>query len=910
MAIIYVDSNKYEVNEKYNLLQNCLSLNLDIPYFCWHPILGSIGACRLCAVKKYINAQDKHGFLVMSCMTPTLEKNFISIEDKEAKKFRKRIIELLMTNHPHDCPVCEEGGHCHLQDMLVMTGHYFRRYRFSKRTYYNQYLGPFISHNMNRCIVCYRCVRFYKDYADGQDLGVYGVHNNIYFGRIQDGILENEFSGNLIEICPTGVFTDKTHSEYYSRKWDMQYAPSICHNCSLGCNISAAERYGKIIKIDNRYHSSINHYFICDRGRFGYGYVNLTNRPQFPIENSNGKEIKSNYNQILTKVVMVLRQAKKIIGVGSARASIESNFALRELVGEENFFMAMSSSEQKRLKLMINILYESGIYTPTLREIENYDAILVLGEDITQTNARIALAIRQAVKGKSRQIAREQNLSEWHSAAIINIAQQQTKQYPLFITHIDQTRLDDIATWSYYASTEDQARLGFAIAHVLDNSAPKVKDLDPKIINKVNMIAEALVNAKNPLIISGNGAGSDEVIKAAVNVAKALKNRGIDNNVGITLLPAEVNSIGLGLLSLKARPLEVALEELEKKIADTIIILENDLYRIFPKRKIDTILNCTSNIIVIDHQKTETLKKANFILSSTTFTESNGTVINNEVRAQRFFKVYEPSYYDTNIKIQESWKWLHLLKCKLICSDVFWHNFDDVINACIAVFPNLINIKDAAPDANFRILGQKLVRQPQRYSGRTSIHANINVHESRIPIDRDSMFCFSMEGTNSPLAKRQHIPFAWMPGWNSPQAWNKFQSKIGESLRYGDPGIRLIKKIEKDISWFTNIPDSFVRQKGIWRIVAYYHLFGSEEMSQRSSVIQQCMPSAYVMVSAKDAEILKVKEGMITKFNIRNEIFYLSVRISNKLSAGLIGLPLGFPGIPLSFNGINVNLNE
>ena len=101
-----------------------------------------------------------------------------------------------MTNHPHDCPVCEEGGNCHLQDMTVMTGHSFRRYRFTKRTHNNQELGPFISHEMNRCIACYRCVRYYKDYADGTDFGVYGAHDNVYFGRPESGTLESEFSGN------------------------------------------------------------------------------------------------------------------------------------------------------------------------------------------------------------------------------------------------------------------------------------------------------------------------------------------------------------------------------------------------------------------------------------------------------------------------------------------------------------------------------------------------------------------------------------------------------------------------------------------------------------------------------------------------------------------------------------------
>src|SRR5690606_16428367 len=274
MATSHVDGKAYEVDGADNLLHACLSLGLDIPYFCWHPALHSVGACRQCAVRQFSDENDTRGRLVMSCMTPAADNTWISIDDEEARAFRASVIEWLMINHPHDCPVCEEGGHCHLQDMTVMTGHNRRRYRFTKRTHRNQYLGPFIAHEMNRCIACYRCVRYYGDYAGGTDLGVFGAHDNVYFGRVEDGVLESEFSGNLTEVCPTGVFTDLIHSERYTRKWDMQYAPSICHACSAGCNISPGERYGEIRRIENRFNGAVNHYFLCDRGRFGYGFVN------------------------------------------------------------------------------------------------------------------------------------------------------------------------------------------------------------------------------------------------------------------------------------------------------------------------------------------------------------------------------------------------------------------------------------------------------------------------------------------------------------------------------------------------------------------------------------------------------------------------------------------------------------
>ncbi len=242
-----------------------------------------MGACRQCAVKLFKDETDKKGRLAMSCMTPAAQGTRLSIDDPEARAFRAANIEWLMTNHPHDCPVCDEGGECHLQDMTVMTGHVYRRFRFLKRTHENQDLGPFVNHEMNRCIQCYRCVRFYRDYAGGRDLNVMASHNAVYFGRHEDGPLESEFSGNLVEVCPTGVFTDKTLKRHYVRKWDMQTAPSVCVHCGVGCNTIAGVRDGTLRRIRNRYNPAVNGYFLCDRGRFGYEFVNHERRIRHPL---------------------------------------------------------------------------------------------------------------------------------------------------------------------------------------------------------------------------------------------------------------------------------------------------------------------------------------------------------------------------------------------------------------------------------------------------------------------------------------------------------------------------------------------------------------------------------------------------------------------------------------------------
>lgn len=910
MATIHVDGKEYEVDGAENLLQACLSLGLDIPYFCWHPALGSVGACRQCAVKQFQGPDDKRGRLVMSCMTPASDGSFIAIEDEEAKKFREAVVEFLMVNHPHDCPVCEEGGNCHLQDMTVMTGHSFRKYRFNKRTHNNQDLGPFINHEMNRCIACYRCVRYYKDYAGGEDLGVYGAHDNVYFGRPEDGTLESEFSGNLVEVCPTGVFTDKTHSDRYNRKWDMQFAPSICQQCSVGCNTSPGERYGELRRIENRYNGTVNHHFLCDRGRFGYGYVNLKDRPRHPLQLRGVDWVNLNPEQAMQGAADVLRQSKKTIGIGSPRASLESNFALRQLVGAENFSTGMGAAELARVQLMQKVLRESGIYTPSLREMESYDAVLVLGEDVTQTGARIALALRQAVKGKAREMAAAQRVADWQIAAIQNIGQH--AKYPLFTTNVDKTRLDDVAAWNYCASVEEQARLGFAIAHAIDGKAPNALDLPASLNGKVDIIAQALSGARKPLIVTGSGAASDDIIQAAANIALALKQKGLET--GITFVAAEANSMGVAMMG--GSSINDALAQIESGEADTLIVMENDLYRHAPADRVDAALAKVENLIVVDHQRTAVMDKATMILSAASFAESDGTLVNQEGRAQRFFQVYEPSFYDKDPAnksyILESWRWLHSLQSVYTSRQLDWTLLDHVVSACAEEFPQLAGMVNAAPDASFRIRGMKIAREPHRYSGRTAMLADVNVHEKRQPKDNDTAFAYSMEGYSAPEADRQQIPFAWAPGWNSPQAWNKFQSEVGGSLRAGDPGIRLIEPQDNaSLAYFDAVTRAPAKAENAWRVAPYYHLFGSDEMSQRSDVIQQRMPEAYVMLNPQDAASLSVSTGSLVAFSCSGADLKLPVRVSESLEQGLVGLPLGLPGISPVLAGERVeNLRE
>ncbi|EPC00040.1 hypothetical protein L861_07700 [Litchfieldella anticariensis FP35 = DSM 16096] len=886
MATIQVDGRSYEVNEKDNLLQACLTLGFDLPYFCWHPALGSVGACRQCAVKQYRDADDAQGSLVMACMAPAADGSRISIEDEQAREFRASVIEWLMVHHPHDCPVCEEGGHCHLQDMTVMTGHNRRRYRFRKRTHRNQYLGPFIAHEMNRCITCYRCVRFYRDYAGGTDLGAFGANDNIYFGRHREGVLENEFAGNLTEVCPTGVFTDQTHSQRYTRKWDMQFASSICHQCAVGCNISPGERYGDIRRIENRYHGEVNRFFLCDRGRFGYGYVNRDDRPRRPewrgeVEGT----IILDVDEALDRGADALRGARRVIGIGSPRASLESNDQLRELVGQANFSSGIAEREQTCLARMRRLNRDCGLPTPTLSDVESHDAMLVLGEDLIQSAARLGLSVRQAVLARRDSLAESRGIPVWNAEAVLTLAQD--TRHPLFIAYPTATGLDDIAECRLHLAPDDIARLGFAVAHAIDAAAPAVEGIDESTRATAERIADTLLAAERPLVISGGSLESTAILDAAGNIARALATKG--RRGGLSLVRREANSTGVELLD--GRSLEWALDELIDGAADAVVVLENDLYRRVPRERVDRALSAAEAVIVLDHQRTPTWERAHLGLPAASFTEGDGTLVSLEGRAQRFFQVFEPRYHRPESRIHQGWRWLQALRASLKRQAVPDITFDVVTRDCARRHPALAGIVEASLGADYRVSGLKLARAPHRYSGRTSMRAHLDVSEPRPPQDPGTPFTFSMEGYYGFDRPRREVPFAWAPGWNSPQAWNKFTDEVGGHLRGGDPGARLLEPAESIGDYADEIPPPFVPRDDAWQIVVLPRLFGGEETSSRVAPIMARAAAVALTLSREDARRLEVKEGTSLVVETSLSRLILPLQIDAALPSGLVGVP-------------------
>ncbi len=531
-------------------------------------------------------------------------------------------------------------------------------------------------------------------------------------------------------------------------------------------------------RILSRYNGKVNGYFICDRGRFGYEFVNSDKRIKQPLRKYN-KESNPEISDKETVLEYIKSLKGKTIGIGSPRASLEANYMLQKLLGKDNFYNGINDKENKLITLALNILKEGPVRTPSLKEVEKADAVLILGEDVTNTAPMLALSLRQSVHQAPKQILGKMNIPEWNDAAVREAIQDE--KGPFYIASSYSTKLSDIAAKSINIKPEQIAEIGFSISSLIDKSSSSSQKLNDEFKTFIEQAANDLTKAKNPLIVSGTSLKNENIIKAAANIALALSKTG--KNPGLTFVVPEVNSFGSVLLEEKS--LNDAFDSIEKESFENVIILENDIYRRENKDIVDKFFSKCKNVIVLDHLKNSTTEKADAVIPVGTFAESDGTFINNEGRAQRFYQVYVPEG-----DIKESWRWIEdffIARDKNDTSE--WTSFEDYVNDLVKNFPFFNGIQNLAPPPSFREAGQKIPRAQHRFSGRTAMNANKNVSEPKPPEDPDSALTYTMEGYQG-KPPSSIIPFFWSPGWNSVQSINKYQIEVGGSLHDGDPGLR------------------------------------------------------------------------------------------------------------------------
>lgn len=601
MGAIRIDGHEIPFKEGDNVLKAALAVGIEIPYFCYHAALGSLGACRLCAVEVTPKDPAKAPQVVMACLEPARDGLEVSISALAAQQVRQGVIEFLMINHPHDCPVCDEGGECHLQDMTVACGPPYRRYRGRKRTFRNQHLGPLVHHEMNRCITCYRCSRFYQNYALGDDLGAMRLRNEVYFGRFQDGPLASPFAGNLVEVCPTGVFTDAVFRQRFARIWDLKTAPSVCPHCSVGCNTLPGARDGTLRRVRNRFHPELNRWFICDRGRYGHQYSEHPSRPLTPQVSG----VKVSYREALAAAAEQIKAARdRTGGLGSTREDLESNAMLQTLLNELNGIFATFSDPQLETATAaaVTALQNSG-GAPSLAEMEQADAVLIVG-DLTAHAPMIDLALRQAYRGNAK-------LAVLHSgpAPLARFAAT-TLPVPPHEIGAHLLRLNERVTAPSAAHNKQEKEL--------------------------TAIATYLTAALRPLLIGVIETMVAPEIAALAQLATALGSR-----ARLAYALPGANAYGTMLLT-PANSTTAMLEAIESGQIQTLIVIGNNPFgdaRLGARWR--EARQRLSTLIVLDCVATATAEAADILLPVAAWAERGGTFVNYEGRAQGFAPVFQ-----------------------------------------------------------------------------------------------------------------------------------------------------------------------------------------------------------------------------------------------------------------------------
>jgi len=586
MPKLIIDDRKIEVAPGIKVIAAAEQAGIMIPRFCYHPALGSIGACRMCAVK-FLEGPVRG--LQMSCMIEARDGMVVSSTDDEAVDFRRFVIELLMLNHPHDCPVCDEGGHCLLQDETISGGHAMRRYMGKKRTHRDQYLGELVQHEMNRCIQCYRCKRFYQDFCGYRDFGVMGIASRIYFGRYTDGPLENPFSGNLIDICPTGVLTDKP-ARFKGRRWDFQRTPSLCINCSLGCSIVVSARYRELIRVEARYNEDINGHFICDRGRFGFISANHPDRLRQACISGNVATYKDALQTAADRLISISQASgpDAIACMASSRSSVETQLCLKFLaqaLGWRGPGYFMDQMLQDKVSEAVGRLDPD--LAISLRQVEHADAILVLGADPIREAPMLALAMRQAQRAGAR----------------IAVLDPRPVSLPFEFMHWPLTS-DNLAS----ALRE---MLNFALPKTADEFMEKnphpESDADFRDTSEIQRTLETMLQkSQRPVIVCGTHIVDLSVIIAAADLAHHLQTG--NKRTGLFYVLSGANAYGAAMASAGAEPFSEILSAIENEKIKALLLAETDFLYHFPDpERVKNALGKLDLLVVMDYLPNRTI---------------------------------------------------------------------------------------------------------------------------------------------------------------------------------------------------------------------------------------------------------------------------------------------------------------
>lgn len=576
MPIVSINNKDYEVPEGITIIQACEMADIEIPRFCYHERLEIAGNCRMCLVE-VAGGPPKP---VASCAMPVANGMKVFTDTPMVKKAREGVMEFLLANHPLDCPICDQGGECDLQDQAYQYGRDHSDYHEHKRAVKDKDMGPFVKTTMTRCIHCTRCVRFITDVAGVPELGAVGRGEKMEITPYIEKALSSELSGNIIDLCPVGALTSKPYA-FHARSWELKKTESIDVMDAIGSNIRIDSRGVEIMRILPRLNEEINEEWISDKARFCYEGLKYQRLDHVYIR-KNGKLEKASFSEAYYVIAEKLKtlQGSEIAALSGGLAAAEEIFALKTLLQKldsDNFECRLHGAH---LDSSDHVSYR---FNTEIAKIEEADACLLIGvnprKDAPVLNARI----------------RKRSISKTAPFAIAAIG------------------VEGDLTYKY-------KNLGNEIS-ALQN-----------ILDSKSEFSEILAKAKKPMLIIGADAASHEQGKAIINLAKKIAekfNFVQENWNGFNFLAKStgfVNGMELGFTSKGG--IESILEKTNKgQIKFTFLLGVDDI--------IDFNKLSKSFVVYIGSHGDNGANAADIVLPATAFSEKDATYINCEGRAQQ-----------------------------------------------------------------------------------------------------------------------------------------------------------------------------------------------------------------------------------------------------------------------------------
>ena len=626
MPKIIINDKEIEFEKGMTVLQACELADVEIPRFCYHEKLSIAGNCRMCLVE-----MEKSAKPIASCAMPAAEGMNIKTNTALVEKARKGVMEFLLANHPLDCPVCDQGGECDLQDQSMYYGVDKSRFVENKRQVKEKYMGPLIKTQMTRCIHCTRCVRFATEVAGVPEIGAVGRGENMEITTYLEKAMESELSANVIDLCPVGALTSKPYA-FEARPWELKKTESVDVMDAVGSNIRVDSYNWEVKRILPRLNNDINEEWISDKTRYSCDGL-LKQRLDIPYVKKNNKLQKSSWDEVISILVNKINSTNpsEIGGHIGDMVSMENALAFKK------FFSVLKSSnlEFREREFYINSNEKSNyIFNSSIKGIEDSDLIFLIG-----TNPR-------------------------HEATMLNARIRKT--YSQNKTPIFSIGNPGDLTYDYT---------------VIGNSTDDIK----KILNKEVEFANKLLASKKPLIIIGESALE---LKSGKYIAEEFKKFLKKNNFiskdwnAFNILPQNASTVGL--IDLQVLPKN----EEEKKLF--FEKLKNNRFKILYLLGSDN-LDIKKNNEFIIYQGSHGdrgAEIADLILPSAAFTEQNGLYENLEGRLQECKKASYPIG-----EALEDWKIFNLILKKLEKSQNV-SNFDSLRKDVLNIIPNFTELNE------------------------------------------------------------------------------------------------------------------------------------------------------------------------------------------------------------------------